>query len=175
LTLDTNTSAIISETGWDGLNDWGITGPGEGGGGGISKYEKQPQYQNGYTGYTNNFKAVPDVSYNADPYTGFAVYFTAPGSSTGGWVVTAGTSAGAPQWAAIAADCNGSTTKIGKLNFIYDVYCLYFSATTDITVGSNGVYPTTVAYDLATGMGSPQVGVFGQSWYISYPPSTIYY
>jgi hypothetical protein len=71
--------------------------------------------------------------------------------------------------------CNWSTPKAGKLNFIWDAYNFYFGATTDITVGSNGVYPATAAYDLATGMGSPQVGVFGQSWYISYEPSTIYY
>jgi len=175
LTLDTNTSAIISETGWDGLNDWGITGPGEGGGGGISQYEKMPQYQNGYTGYTNNFKAVPDVSYNADPYTGFAIYFTAPGSSAGGWVVTAGTSAGPPQWAAIVTECNWSTPKAGKLNFIWDVYAFYFGATADIIQGSNGVYPATDEYDLATGMGSPEVGVFGQYFGIGYNGSTIYY
>jgi subtilase family serine protease len=177
MTLDTNTSAIISETGWNGQYDLSITGPGEGGGGGFSKYEKQPQYQYGFTGFTNNVKTVPDVSYNADPYTGFAVYFTSPGSSSGGWVVTAGTSAGAPQWAAIVADCNWSTYKTGKINFIYDIYQFdfYLGATTDIVAGSNGVYPATAYYDLATGMGSPGVGIFGQYWSIGYGPSDIFY
>ena len=64
------------------------------GGGGVSTYEPKPSYQSAL-GYSN--RANPDVSYDADPNTGFAVY-----DSYGnyGWGQYGGTSVGAPQWSA---------------------------------------------------------------------------
>ena len=75
---------VYSESAWSGS------------GGGVSTYEPKPTYQSSLT-YAN--RAIPDVSYNADPNSGYAVY-----DSYGyGWIVVGGTSAGAPQWAAIQA------------------------------------------------------------------------
>ena len=49
-------------------------------------------------------RANPDVAYDASPNTGFAVYDSVPYSGTSyGWLTVGGTSAGAPQWAAILA------------------------------------------------------------------------
>jgi len=76
---------VISETGWSGS------------GGGVSAYEAKPAFQNVWQ--KAGKRSVPDVSYNADPYTGFPVYITNYGGSTG-WITVGGTSAGAPQWAA---------------------------------------------------------------------------
>lgn len=73
----------------------------EGSGGGVSSYESEPDFQETYgVPRANGRRAVPDVAYNADPATGFAVYKSGRG---GGWRQVGGTSAGAPQWAAIKA------------------------------------------------------------------------
>ncbi len=80
-----------SETGWSGS------------GGGPSAYESQPSYQTGFVTSTTK-RANPDVAYDASPSTGYAVYDSDPYSGTSyGWLTVGGTSAGAPQWAAILA------------------------------------------------------------------------
>ena len=167
MTLDTNTGTILSETGWNGSNDIGIYGPGWGGGGGYSQYEKIPQYQTFYMPFTTTVRTVPDVAYNGDPYTGYSVYFTPPGASTGGWYVFGGTSAGTPQWASLVSRSLWTTTKPGQLNFIFGLYLLTFGCT-DITSGSNGVYPALPNYDLATGLGSPFVSNFKIPFVLDY-------
>ena len=50
---------------WTGETAW------SGSGGGLSAYEASPSYQSGL-GYSK--RAAPDVAYDADPNTGFAVY-----------------------------------------------------------------------------------------------------
>ena len=99
-------------------------------------------------------RAVPDVSYNADPRNGFSVYHT--NGTKKKWYVLGGTSAGAPQWAAIHA--LGLSATLPKL------YSDKSSASSeqffrDIKSGSNGdctYYCTARAhYDFVTGLGSP--------------------
>ena len=51
-----------SESGWSGS------------GGGISAYESQPAYQKGVVTQSTTYRTNPDVSYDADPNTGFPVY-----------------------------------------------------------------------------------------------------
>lgn len=173
------TGMLVSEVGWSGTNDIAIYGPGLGGGGGISQFEPVPEYQLGTTGYDYlGFKSLPDVSYDADPYTGIEVFYTAPGAPLGGWAVAGGTSIGTPQWAALAARCNwnqDATHPSGSINFIFDIYAMYFGATRDIINGSNGIFPATKWYDLATGMGAPKPLVIGQSWGIPYGTNDIIY
>jgi len=77
-----------------------------GSGGGVSAYEKEPAYQTAYKiSKANGMRAIPDVSYNADPASGYPVYLTTGTGSKakGAWDEVGGTSAGAPQWAAIQA------------------------------------------------------------------------
>ena len=81
-----------SEVGWSGS------------GGGPSAYESQPSYQKGVVTQTSTARATPDVAYDASPSTGFAVYDSVPyEGTTYGWLQVGGTSAGAPQWAALLA------------------------------------------------------------------------
>jgi len=131
-TLKLTSGTVTSETAWSGS------------GGGTSVYEPKPAYQNALSGTT---KSTPDVSYNADPNTGFSVYDS---YGYGGWIVVGGTSAGAPQWAAIQA--LGGTAN--NPNFYADYAQSYSAHFRDITQGSNG-YPAKTGYDLATGLGSP--------------------
>jgi hypothetical protein len=134
-------NTVASETAWSGS------------GGGVSAYETEPFYQVSYNvPGANGKRAVPDVSYDADPYTGFPVYDTTPYGGQTGWFQVGGTSAGAPQWAAIQS--LGETAS--NNNFYQDAksssYPYYFR---DITAGSNGEYYATTNYDLVTGLGSP--------------------
>src|SRR5205823_6642705 len=84
----------------DGSNNRGSESAWSGSGGGISSYYSQPSFQTGWQ--TSTKLGVPDVSYDADPNTGVEVY----DSVNGGWFVVGGTSAGAPQWAALVALAN---------------------------------------------------------------------
>jgi hypothetical protein len=100
-------------------------------------------------------RTVPDVSYDADPYTGVPVYST----SSNGWFVEGGTSAGAPQWAGLIAlaDQGRALIGLGPLDgasqTIPSVY-RFSSDFRDVTSGFNG-FSATRGYDLATGLGTP--------------------
>ena len=135
----TSSGAYSSESVWSG------------GGGGSSRYEGLPSYQAGL-GVTN--RGTPDVSYDANPSTGFAVYDS---YGSGGWAQFGGTSAGAPQWAALIAIADQGRALAGKgslANAQAALYSLPRSDFHDITSGSNGSSATT-GYDVASGLGSP--------------------
>ncbi|HEY4233402.1 MAG TPA: S53 family peptidase [Lacipirellulaceae bacterium] len=122
-----------------------------GGGGGASRYEGLPSYQ---SSLGVAMRGAPDVSYDANPYTGFAVYDSYGGS---GWAQYGGTSAGAPQWAALVAIADQGRALAGKeslANAQDALYSLSRSDFHDIASGSNG-YRATTGYDLASGLGSP--------------------
>jgi subtilase family serine protease len=135
----TFSSGSVSETAWSGS------------GGGISKYEAEPSYQATYgVSGTNGKRAVPDVSYDADPYSGVSVYDSTPYSGATGWWQVGGTSAGAPQWAAIQS----LGLSVSNSNLYQDASASYASYFRDITSGSNG-HSAAIGYDLVTGLGSP--------------------
>ncbi|MBW8885408.1 MAG: hypothetical protein JF612_11705, partial [Planctomycetia bacterium] len=94
------------------------------------------------------------MSYDASPSTGFSVYDTYGGA---GWTVVGGTSAGAPQWAALIAiaDQGRALSGLGSLaNAQSAIYSLSASDFHDITTGSDGI-TAHAGYDLASGRGSP--------------------
>ena len=101
-------------------------------------------------------RAIPDVSYNADPKSGFPIYKSSP-QGKGAWYQVGGTSAGSPQWAAIHSLGLSSSNS----NFYADKNTvnpdLYFR---DILSGSNGDCKyfcyARKRYDYITGLGSPQ-------------------
>ena len=142
----------LAETGWNGS------------GGAPSRYENVPFYQLGFV--NGGKRGMPDVSYNADPSTGVAVY----DSSSGGWIQVGGTSAGAPQWAGLVALVNQGRAAAGKSSIgsgktfgtNQALYALAGSSSytntrgdfIDVTSGSNG-YSATRGYDYVTGLGSP--------------------
>lgn len=84
----------------------------------MSAYYKTPVWQANYTSSAG--RSVPDVSYDADPATGFPVYISNYHSATG-WIQAGGTSAGAPQWAAQQALINAarSTTMSSTGSHLY--------------------------------------------------------
>lgn len=138
------------------------------GGGGFSFFEKQPNYQQGVV--DSSYRATPDVSFNADPQTGVAVYVTIDGTPY--WVEVGGTSLSSPSWAGMIAAADQLRQADGKANFAIDgpegdslhkaVYSLG-SALSDVTSGSNGGCGTECTagpgYDEVTGMGSPVAGI----------------
>ncbi len=161
----TSSGAYSSEAVWSG------------GGGGKSLYEGLPSFQSGFT--TGN-RGTPDVSYDANPNSGVAVYDS---YGSGGWAQFGGTSTGAPQWAALIAIADQGRALAGKgslANAQDAIYSLPSSDFHDITSGSNGLSATS-GYDLSSGRGSPIANVvvsglvnFGSStsFTVSSPTST---
>jgi subtilase family serine protease len=133
-------------------------------GGGFSRFFKTPSYQQNLPATVesqlNNRRGVPDVSADADPDTGLAIYL-------GRWTLAGGTSAAAPQWAGIMAIADQMAGH--PLGFINPaLYKLAASSSTyaqdffDITTGDNTNhsanvigYPATKGWDPDTGLGSP--------------------
>jgi len=145
------TVKVNSESAWSGS------------GGGVSAYEKEPAYQTDYSiPKAGGMRAVPDVSYAADPTYGFSVYHStnstamSPSIGSKGWSIVGGTSAGAPQWAAIHA--LGKSVSLAKLYADKSASnnSSYFR---DIVGGKNGDCPyfciARKRYDYVTGLGSP--------------------
>jgi subtilase family serine protease len=140
----TSTGQFSKESAWQGS------------GGGISAYEKEPAYQSDYSiPKAGGMRTIPDVSYDADPASGFPIY------RLGKWQEVGGTSAGSPQWAAIAA--LGSGISLQKL-YGDKAAANGTSYFRDITSGTNGDcgYLCTARkhYDYVTGLGSPQTADF---------------
>jgi len=142
----------ISETAWSGS------------GGGQSAFEVEPSYQASFPipNDAAGARGVPDVAYDADPNTGFSVYDTVRFQGQLGWFQVGGTSAGAPQWAALFAIANAVRGTNVTMNA--DVYAAasgssYASNYHDITSGSNGscgsICMAGTGYDFVTGLGSP--------------------
>lgn len=145
LLYNANSGLVSSEVGWSGS------------GGGMSRFEALPSYQAGWN--INPGRGIPDVSYNADPYTGVSVFFTDPTkTNSGGWYIFGGTSAGAPQWSALIARRAGlgnNSSSAGFLPLLYGAAkTSYATLLRDIISGSNG-YRAVTGFDLVTGLGSP--------------------
>ena len=118
-------------------------------------------------------RQVPDVSADADPSSGYTIYYD------GTWTAFGGTSAAAPLWAAVAAltDASPFCHAYGSGNAGVQPAGLYHVASVarsyvyrsgeafgDVTSGNDdytasdytgGLYPATAGYDLATGLGTP--------------------
>jgi subtilase family serine protease len=156
-TLNVSSQGVYQgETAWSGS------------GGGQSAFESEPSYQSGLPVPSDpapGQRGVPDVAYDADPNTGFPVYDTVRYNGQRGWFQVGGTSAGAPQWAALFAIANSlrlSANKAG-LSTASVLYVIagsgYSTNYHDVTSGTNGTCGTlcTAApgYDYVTGLGSP--------------------
>ena len=135
---------LLRETAWKGS------------GGGVSAYEKMPAFQKGYSiSKAGGMRAVPDVSYNANPASGFPI------ERGGKWYVVGGTSAGAPQWAALATLGSGVNLSSLYADKSGDGNAKYFR---DILSGTNGdcgyFCSARKHYDYVTGLGSPLTSNF---------------
>lgn len=133
-----------------------------GSGGGVSTYETEPAYQS--SSQSTGKRGIPDVSYNADPNTGVPVYSSTRYMGAKGWFTVGGTSAGAPQWASLAAIVNSMrATPLNSANAA--LYSLGTSNTAsyfrDIVSGCNSTNTSSLTcaaagYDFVTGLGSPR-------------------
>jgi subtilase family serine protease len=118
-------------------------------GSGCSSYEPKPSWQTD-PGCSN--RTVADVSADADPNTGVAVYDT---YASGGWLVFGGTSVASPIIASVYA-LAGNQSTVGYGSYPYT----HTGGLNDVTSGSNGScgsYLCTAGpgYDGPTGLGTP--------------------
>ncbi|HEV3212045.1 MAG TPA: IPT/TIG domain-containing protein [Acidimicrobiales bacterium] len=175
-TTAVSTSQPPAETVW---ND----GAGAGGtGGGISSIWREPPWASAAAKAQSSrapcaapshatCRTVPDVASFADELRGIGVYWY------GGWNSFGGTSWGAPTWAALLAvvnaspTCQSSPTTARGVGFVapllYEVAAVprsYANGFNDVKVGDNdifgvtgGLYRARPGYDLASGLGTPQL------------------
>jgi kumamolisin len=156
-------------------------------------YQRGPGVNSAYSTYGNGstncaLAAVgtpcregPDISANADPFTGPAEYCTGSASTPDsdcasfestdvlpGWFPIGGTSLSSPLWSAIFADRDSYTgQRTGNANpLLYYLFNTdpgeYFHDITGIgplqqIANQNGLYPTTPGFDMSTGIGSPRM------------------
>jgi Pro-kumamolisin, activation domain/IPT/TIG domain len=141
---------------------------------------------------TTPCRLVPDVSAQADEYTGAVTVYSAsyisPSTPTG-WITTGGTSSAAPIWAATLALANASPTcranratarGVGfAAPLLYRVAsnpAAYAASFTDVRTGTNDTYgisdgkvfAATRGYDPASGLGSPMLTGSGQTAGLAY-------
>ncbi len=135
-------------------------------------------------------REVPDVSLNADPNSGYTVYCADPGAgcpaaSDASWMQYGGTSCSAPLWAGVTAlaDSYGHH-RVGLTTpalYLLNSGIVGHSALHDMTGGatyvfngqtyvtnSNGSgtpagFPETKNYDMATGVGTPDVSAMAKA------------
>jgi hypothetical protein len=138
---------FIGESYWD--NIYG------GGGGGLSTSESRPSYQNIIANIVGTHRGVPDLSTDADPLSGVAVYDSTPYSyGQVGWVQLGGTSVSSPTLAGIA-NLAAAADSTGVLAQIYGNYASplkYVAEYHDITKGNSNC---KVGWDICSGVGSP--------------------
>lgn len=179
-----------SESVWNdsGAPPNGLLQPGAGGGG-ISSLWQMPAGQldaapalgvlgagatGSLCGHPGGYcREVPDVSADADPATGYEIYWNGSGRQGGerGWQAIGGTSAATPVWAAVMALADASRgcahSPIG-----YAIPALYRAAGTsyandfndvrsgenDFTATNGGRFVAGAGYDEASGLGTPNAG-----------------
>ena len=150
-----------SETGWSDS-----TGGFSGYDSDWRTYEPEPSYQTATlqaVGLSYGVRTTPDVSFNANPNTGVAVYDSVPYSGQSGWFEVGGTSAATPAWAGLVAIADQGLATAGKPTLSNtqvqtDLYDLPSSDFNDITSGFNGYYATS-GYNLVTGLGTPKANL----------------
>jgi subtilase family serine protease len=153
------------------------TAPGAGGGG-KSSFWAMPSYQSSAPSFLHvaqsGARETPDVSADADPNTGYLIYWNGSGAAgptePSGWQGIAGTSAAAPVWASATALINASSACDGS--FVGFANPLLYKAAAsaygqdfnDITQGNNdftgtngGKYAAGPGFDMASGLGTPYV------------------
>ena len=147
LSLASNGS-YLGETAWSGA------------GSGCSQYVQKPAWKTD-SGCVR--RSLADVSADADPNTGAAVFDCVPYSGQTGWFQIGGTSLASPLIAAAYA-LAGNTAAYQDPSGLYS----RASSLHDVTSGSNGfcsgsyLCTARVGYDGPTGLGTPNgVGAFG--------------
>jgi len=147
ITYNTDGS-YVSESAWPGT------------GGGTSISEPRPTFQNLIQ--NSAFRTIPDVSMDAQPSTGVAIYDTYDNGASTPWAKFGGTSLSTPMFAGLVAIADQGRASVSQptLDSPTTLSSLYsMSPSTnyhDVTTGSstNGAL-AIIGYDLATGIGTP--------------------
>ncbi len=156
LTVNASTAAYMGETVWNNTN---LPDPVLGAtGGGLSQFWAAPTWQananaTSATGGISDpagARAIPDISADADPQTGYAEYCTAGdycATAPSSWFDIGGTSAAAPLWATLALLANqGAAARVGLITPA--LYSLYGADTASKTAAGITLGGTTY-YDYA--------------------------
>jgi len=167
LYADPPTGAYQSESTWNETADLGDTAAG---GGGKSVKYHEPLYQ--ILAQHSGVREVPDVSYDAAVLHGVIIVDTSYDGVHAFWLI-GGTSSGSPQWAAIASIVDQiAKRRSGNINpalYALELLPSKLNPFHDIADGSNNSVPdgyggtiqgysATKGYDMATGIGSPNLG-----------------
>jgi len=185
------TTLTTTATGdYAGETVWGNEGEGAATGGGCSTIFARPTYQAGIGATTPltctlstglPARAEPDIAADADPQTGAYVYVNGTATTIGG------TSLAAPLWAGFAADVTQYLAARGEpMGFAAPT--IYHLGTTpatalrdfhDVTQGYNDPgagaqgYRAGPGYDVASGLGSPNVATFAADYAALIAPSAL--
>ncbi len=146
----------------DSSNNYQVESGWSGSGGGVSQYEAQPPYQQGFVTQSTTQRTNPDVAWIAG--SGIAVYDSYNNGNDAPWSVIGGTSLATPLWGALFAIADQGralagagpldSSDLGPGGTLPLLYSLPDSSFHDITLGNNG-YPAGPGYDLVTGRGTP--------------------
>lgn len=126
-------------------------------GGGPSAFELTPTYQRGVPGITA-MRGTPDISADANPFTGVWVYDSVSGPT---WYIVGGTSVSSPMVAGIVNNASALTHSFAASTSA-ELTKLYGDAAgdfNDVTLGSCGLYMGYFAvsgWDFCSGRGSPR-------------------
>jgi kumamolisin len=143
---------FTGETGWSGS------------GGGPSKYEPRPAYQDVISALVGAKRGLPDFSFDADPNSGVSVYDSTSCQGMSGWMVFGGTSVASPSLAGIVnLASHFYTSSNNELSVIYADYAspTYSTDFRDITSGTAGKFTAGARWDFVTGVGS-DLGLVGK-------------
>jgi kumamolisin len=147
--LRNDAGKFVEEDGW-GLPEVGK----EGSGGGPSAFEVKPHFQTGVNKGSTK-RSAPDVSADADPFSGVAVFDSTTCQGRNGWLVAGGTSLSAPLVAGMINSAKSSaSSSYQELTRIYS-HSGDGAKFRDIIKGAAGSYSAGVGYDFVTGLGSP--------------------
>jgi subtilase family serine protease len=133
------------------------------GGSGCSAYEAANSWQTAVSDWSQTGcgtkRGIADVSADADPNTGAAVYDSTRYQGQSGWFQVGGTSLSSPLIASVFALAGGTSSSVANAQLV--PYSKFTSSNShDVTTGSNGSCGTimcnaTTGYDGPTGLGTP--------------------
>jgi len=117
-------------------------------GGSPSLYEPKPTWQNGVV--SGAYRGVPDIAFDADPYSGAIIIVN------GQWQQWGGTSLASPLFVgAFARIQSANHARLGfPASWIYSHGAQNTPAFRDVTSGTNGDYNAAAGWDYTTGFGS---------------------
>jgi len=120
------------------------------GGGGASRYESRPSFQNAISSIVGSKRGTPDLSFDSSGGSPVAVYNS---NCYGGWLEVYGTSVASPSLAGIINNAGQFKTSSNAENTLIYSNLGFSQYFTDITSGSCGTHSATTGWDFCTGVG----------------------